>query len=364
MYDINLKVIKKGRKFFSIFLIAGIIFLVILLAILFSNKNKLDSLDSQTTSISVDVRTSRDDDGNTLYSPTYYYIVNNNPYTCPSNSSSSIYPGTTNKTVYYDSKNPANCMTEYSKSSNKILLIALILPILFIIVAVVNFNKINKRVKTVKELNEKGKLVKNLPYHMENTGMVVNNVPVQRPVVDYTLPSGTTITLYGDPRHDKKMADSDGFVDIVIDENNPQNYFIDFEINRLSGNLQSDYYNGNQANKNQNQTSAYQPDNMMNQAQQYTNMMSNNMQGINTNQNINQNFNNNMMYNTQQNTNMNQNFNNNMMYNMPQQNNNIYNQNQEVSNIQNNQIINNIQQNNMDPIKEFQNMINNQNNKQ
>ncbi len=44
--------------------------------------------------------------------------------------------------------------------------------------------------------------------------------------------------------------------------------------------------------------------------------------------------------------------------------NNIYNQNQKVSNIQNNQIINNIQQNNMDTIKEFQNMINNQNNKQ
>ena len=30
-------------------------------------------------------------------------------------------------------------------------------------------------------------------------------------------------------------------VDLVIDENNPKNYFIDFEINRLSGNLPSDY---------------------------------------------------------------------------------------------------------------------------
>ena len=33
-----------------------------------------------------------------------------------------------------------------------------------------------------------------------------------------------------------------GLVDLVIDENNPTNYFIDFDINRLGGNLPSDYY--------------------------------------------------------------------------------------------------------------------------
>ena len=32
-------------------------------------------------------------------------------------------------------------------------------------------------------------------------------------------------------------------VDLVIDESNPSNYFIDFEINRLSGNQSTDYYN-------------------------------------------------------------------------------------------------------------------------
>ena len=102
--------------------------------------------------------------------------------------------------------------------------------------------KINKRVRIINELNQKGKLIKNLKYHLENSDITINNVKIQRPVVDYKLPSGSIITLYGDPRYDKKSFDSDGLVDLVIDESNPDNYFIDFEINRISGNLPSDYY--------------------------------------------------------------------------------------------------------------------------
>ena len=48
--------------------------------------------------------------------------------------------------------------------------------------------------------------------------------------------------LRGDPRHDGKVYDEDGLVDLIIDESNPRNYFIDFEINRLTGNTKSDYF--------------------------------------------------------------------------------------------------------------------------
>ena len=188
------------------------------------------------------MKTHIDDEGATMYSPVYYYTVNNKDYTCSSNSSSSINPGTTNQTVYYDSKNPENCMTKYSKSGNWWMIIFAFIPILFIVVAIINMKKINKRIALIKELNQKGKLIKNLPYHLENTGIIINDIPVQRPVVEYTLPSGSTITLRGDPRHDRKSFDTDGMVDLVIDEDNPENYFIDFEINRLSGNLPTDYY--------------------------------------------------------------------------------------------------------------------------
>ena len=37
---------------------------------------------------------------------------------------------------------------------------------------------------------------------------------------------------------------------LLIDENNPDNYYIDFEINRLSGNLSQYYYQQHTMNQN------------------------------------------------------------------------------------------------------------------
>ena len=282
MYDINTKNVKKGKRFFYIFLLVGLLFLVILGLIYISSIVRLKSMDSTVTSTSVEVRSYVDDEGSTMYSPVYSYEVNGENYTCGSNSSSSIYPGTDNKTVYYDSKNPSNCMTEYSKSSNNIMLLFMLIPIIFIVVAVVNIRKVNKKVKTILELNQKGKLVKNLPYRLEDSGTVINGVPIQMPVVDYVLPNGCSITLYGDPRHDRKTCDADGMVDLLIDENNPQNYFIDFEINRISGNLPQDYYQ-------QNSYLNIENNNMQNQSNYNQNMNVNGYNQVMNNQNMNPN---------------------------------------------------------------------------
>ena len=245
MYDIDTSNVKKGIKFFLMFLFVGVFFLGILLAILIMNIINYKSLDSEIMPNHVEINTYEDSDGGTMYSPTYYYNIRGKEYKCSSQGSSSIMPSTKNRKVYFDSKNPSRCMTDYSRGSNKWILLFLLLPIVFISVAVYNIIKVNKRIKLINELNTTGKLVKNLPYRLENTGMSVNGVQIQRPVVDYTLPSGTTITLQGDPRHDKKVADKDGMVDLIIDEANPNNYFIDFDINRLTGKLPTDFYNNN-----------------------------------------------------------------------------------------------------------------------
>lgn len=252
MYDINIENVKKGKKFFYIFLLIGILFLVIFGGLSISNIIKLNSLDSKVLSTRVEIKSFLDDEGSMMYSPIYHYKVDGRDYKCSSNSSSSNNPGTKNEMVYYDSANPSNCMTEYSKTSNYITLIFLIIPIAFIIFSTIKIKNINKRIKAILELNQKGKLIKNLPYRLENTGMSVNNVPIQRPVVDYTLSSGSVITLYGDARHDRKHYDEDGMVDLLIDENNPDNYYIDFEINRLNGNLPQDYYQQPMNQNNQN----------------------------------------------------------------------------------------------------------------
>lgn len=272
MYDIDTSNVKKGIKFFLMFLLVGIFFLGILLAILIMNIINYKSLDSEIMSNHVEINTYKDSDGDTMYSPIYYYNIRGKEYKCSSQGGSSIMPSTKNRKVYFDSKNPTRCMTDYSRGNNKWILLFLLLPIVFIGTAVYNIIKVNKRIKLINDLNTTGKLVKNLPYRLENTGMSVNGIQIQKPVVDYTLPSGTTITLQGNPRHDKKVADKDGMVDLIIDEANPNNYFIDFEINRLSGNLPTDYYTNDQIFQNNGNN------NFMNQQdnQQYINNNINN----------------------------------------------------------------------------------------
>ncbi len=285
MYDIDTKNVRKGRNMYFITLAVGILFLIIFGGIYISSVLKKNSLDSQTRSYRVEINKYEDSDGDTMYSPTYYYRVNGNNYSCPSSTSSSNFPDTKNSVVYYDSKNPARCMNEYSVSNNRFAFIFLFIPIILIGASVFGFIKIKNRLRVIKELNKKGKLIKGLPYHLENTGTVINGVPIQRPVVEYTLSSGTDITLYGDPRNDYKLADSDGLVDLVIDENNPSNYYIDFEINRIGGNLPTDYNKQVQNNYNNEQV---QTDSISQEAVQSENQDNelNNLYGNNSNQNM------------------------------------------------------------------------------
>jgi len=282
MYDINTKNVRKGKNIWFLFFGLGILFFVVILFGFISSMNKLNSLDSTVMSSNVEIKSHINDEGNVMYSAVYYYIVDGKQYICGSNVSSSMMPSTENKTVYYDSNNPASCMSESSKTGNYIFLAFLIIPIIFIIISIFCFINIKKKIKIIEELNQKGKLVKSLPYRLEDTGRVVNGVRIKRPVVDYVLPTGNVITLYGDPRNDRKTMDADGLVDLLIDESNPKNYYIDFEINRLTGNLPEDY--------NQNNYPQYQQTNYSNQSfmNQYTQFVQPQNQSINqTDQNSN-----------------------------------------------------------------------------
>lgn len=242
MYDINVKFVKKGKWFYATFFGAGLLFFVVMLGIYLSTIFKINSMDSKTLSTRVVINANYNNEGNTMYRPTYYFNVEGKEYACYTNVSTGSNPGTKNKMVYYDSNNPEKCITDFNKSTNNILLIFLLLPLIFIIIGGKGISKVNKRVKIINELNNNGKLVKNLRYTLVNSNMSVNGVRIKIPLVKYTLPTGVEVDLYGDARHDKKHFDKDGLVDLVIDENNPTNYFIDFEINRIGGNLPDDYY--------------------------------------------------------------------------------------------------------------------------
>ena len=53
-------------------------------------------------------------------------------------------------------------------------------------------------------------------------------------VADCELENGSVIKLFGDGRFDRKFADEDGLVDAIIDPNNPQNCYLDFNIHDVN----------------------------------------------------------------------------------------------------------------------------------
>ncbi len=242
MYDINLKNVKKGKGFYLIFFGIGILTLIIICGFLVYSYNKYNSMDASVIASEIEISSKTDSDSGTMYSPVYHYVVDGNEYVCSSHASSSIYPNNFDEHVYYKLSNPKECVTGYDKKGSVFVYLFLIIPVVFIIFSFVGISKVNKRVRIIKQLNQNGKLVKNLPYYLADSNIRVNGRVIQKIMVNYTLSSGSVITLEGDPRYDGKVSDSDGFVDLVIDESNPNNYFIDFEINRLSGNRQDDYF--------------------------------------------------------------------------------------------------------------------------
>ena len=78
------------------------------------------NFDSQAKAYRIDENSSYDSDDGTIYYPIYYFKVDGNEYKCKSKTGSSSRPNENKNTVYYDSKNPEKCKTEYEKSSGKL----------------------------------------------------------------------------------------------------------------------------------------------------------------------------------------------------------------------------------------------------
>ena len=90
--------------------------------------------------------------------------------------------------------------------------------------------QVEEKNKMYDYLEQHGKLVKGLKYQMQSTGKKINKRPIYMIVAEYELESGSVIKLFGDGRFDRKYADEDGLVDAIIDPDNPQNCYLDFNI--------------------------------------------------------------------------------------------------------------------------------------
>ena len=146
MFEIDYKNLKKGRRFPLIFLIVGIICALIFGAIFAISTIKRNSLDRQIYATSIDPNEQIDNEHHLVYSPIYHYTVEGKEYTCSDNTSSSKRPSSEG-IVYYSSKDPSKCMTDYAHKINYYLLIGVGIGAIFIgigaFMMVKNSKKIN-----------------------------------------------------------------------------------------------------------------------------------------------------------------------------------------------------------------------------
>ncbi len=79
-----------------------------------------DKYDSKTAAYKIEVNEHYDSiDNNYTYNPIYYFKIGDEEHECVTKNGSSSYPKESKNMVYYDSKNPENCKTEYEVSSSK-----------------------------------------------------------------------------------------------------------------------------------------------------------------------------------------------------------------------------------------------------
>lgn len=227
-YKINYKNARNNFTLPIIFLLVAITFLVILGMIGINFKNKDSKLDAQVNANNIEWIEEYDDDGVT-YKPIYYYEIEGVEYKCSSSVSSSS--KNTKGIVYFNTKNPNECLTDYEKNNSKWLLLILLFPVIFITIGGVILIKNVKKVKTIKKLAVGGILVKGIPYELVYTNISVNNVRLQAISINYKFPDGSVRNLRGLPLYKGVMHNYDsGLCDLLYDPSNYDNYYIDFEI--------------------------------------------------------------------------------------------------------------------------------------
>lgn len=228
MYNIDFKNLKKGYSFGLIFAIAGLLFFLVFFYIAFGGFIKKQTMDSEIVATKIEEKC--DEEG--MCSPIYYYEVDNQTYTCSTTGSTNIDVKSEENKVFYNSKDPSDCINEYQATIRVTFVLISLFPLLFLGVGIYEIMRVNKRVKKAKYLAEHGTLFQGIPYTMEPSGYVINGRTLMTITIDYTLPNGTTLHLIGPPRHDNMTSDADRLVDLLIDLNDPDNYYIDFAITR------------------------------------------------------------------------------------------------------------------------------------
>lgn len=232
MIEVKLSNIKSKKKTGFILLIVGLIIAGVCFYIYFNIDNKKNNYDRVVRAEYIDANCTIDSEGDEMCSPIYHFKVNGESYECRSSSSSSIFNEDKNE-VYYQKGNPKSCLTEFDLGNSFIFLIVALIGCLLMVIGLINLIIAILKYKTIKLLIKKGTLFKGVAYTLDTTGNM-NGSHYAIPIVDLEIPNGSVLHLVGDSISNKQFGNTGNTVDVLIDLDNPNKYFIDYEI-RMSG---------------------------------------------------------------------------------------------------------------------------------
>ncbi len=166
---------------------------------------------------------------NNMYKKIYYFDADNRQFSCLdsvviNNKNNKI----DKKTIYYNFEDPNVCTTNIIKKTNLIVYIFIISLCIPLLIGLIGMIKINKKINKIKMLSKCGKLVKNLQYEVVEIKKKNGNI-LYKAKTKYKVKNQVLI-LYSESIYDKKLFKEYPTIDLLINENDVNDYYLDFNI--------------------------------------------------------------------------------------------------------------------------------------
>ena len=113
----------------------------------------------------------------------------------------------------------------------------LILPVIPTATTYYNYSKKICKIDDIQDLKENGVLIKNIPCQVVSLSFEFNQI-----TINYTLPNKSKVKLRSGPLSKNECPNTVNTADLIIDKYDINIYYIDTCINRISGNLPTDYF--------------------------------------------------------------------------------------------------------------------------
>lgn len=225
MYSID-NILKTNKLMYKIIFIFNLVF--ILLFSIFALKDIINVSSIYNRKVKSNISEYIPTDNN-MYKKVYYFDADNRQFSCLD----SVVINSKNnqidkKTIYYNFEDPNVCTTNIIKKTNLIVYMFIISLCIPLLIGLIGMIKINKKINKIKMLSKCGKLVKNLQYEVVETKKRNGNI-LYKAKTKYKFKNQVLI-LYSESIYDKKLFKEYPTIDLLINENDVNDYYLDFNI--------------------------------------------------------------------------------------------------------------------------------------